>query len=66
MIPHWSEQASYRLYENLGEFDPTPTHKQEFEVGIARTLPYRQSIALSFRHHLFDSRNDQFSFLKLK
>ena len=65
--PRWNVQASYHLYENLGEFDPEPTHKQEYEFGINRALPYRQSIGMSFfRHEQFNAPNDQFSVLRLK
>ncbi len=65
--PKWNTQLSYHRYENVGQFDPQPTQKAEYEIGINHTLSHNQWIGVSlFRHVQFDSPNDQFSFLKFK
>ena len=54
-------------FEARVEYDVDPTNKQEYEFGINRALPYRQSIGISFfRHEPFNAPNDQFSVLRLK
>ena len=63
----WNTQLSYHRYENVGETDPKPTQKEEFEVGFNRALTSRQTVGVSFfRHVQFGAPNDQFSFVKLK
>ena len=65
--PKWNAQLSYHRYENVGEFDPEPTQKQEYEIALNRALIDHQSIGVSFfRHIQFNAPNDQFSFVKLK
>ncbi len=64
---NWTLEANLHEYENLGAFDPSPTHKQEVEFALIRQLSHRQFVAISFfRHIQFDATNDQFSFVKLK
>ena len=65
--PKWNAQLSYHRYENVGEFDPEPTQKQEYEIALNRALTDHQSIGVSyFRHIQFNAPNDQFSFVKFK
>ena len=65
--PQWNTQLSYHRYENVGQFDPNPTQKEEYEIGINRTLSRKRTIGVSFfRHTQFNAPNDQFSFLKFK
>lgn len=65
--PQWNTQISYHRYENVGQFDPQPTQKQEYEIGINRALSRKQSVGVSFfRHTQFNAPNDQFSQIKLK
>ena len=63
----WNVQLSYHRYENVGQFDPEPTQKQEYEAGLNFAVTKRQTIGISFfRHIQFDAPNDQFSFVKMK
>lgn len=65
--PKWNTQLSYHRYENVGQFDPQPTQKEEYEIGLNRALSRKQSVGVSFfRHIQFNAPNDQFSFLKFK
>lgn len=65
--PKWNTQLSYHRYENVGQFDPNPTQKAEYEIGLNRALSRKQSVGVSyFRHVQFNAPNDQFTFLKLK
>ena len=65
--PAWNAQFSCHRYENVGQFDPQPTQKQEYEVGVNVAITKRQTIGASyFRHIQFGAPNDQFSFVKLK
>jgi len=65
--PKWNTQLSYHRYENVGQFDPQPTQKAEYEIGLNRALSGKQSVGISyFRHVQFNAPNDQFTFLKLK
>ena len=64
---NWNTQISVHRYENLGQFDATPTQKLEYEFGVNRLLKHKQAIGVSFfRHEQYNAPNDQFSFLKLK
>ena len=63
----WNVQLSYHRYENVGQFDPEPTQKQEYEAGLNFAVTKRQTIGISFfRHIQFDAPNDQFSYVKMK
>ena len=63
----WTLEANYHRYENFGQLDPSPTQKQEYEVGFIHPMTEHQTLALSyFRHEQFGGPNDQFSFVKLK
>ena len=65
--PSWNVQLSYHRYENVGQFDPEPTQKQEYEVGLNFAVTKRQTIGVSFfRHIQIGAPNDQFSFIKMK
>ncbi len=64
---NWNTQVSVHRYENLGQFDPNPTQKLEYEFGVNRSLKNKQAIGISFfRHIQYNAPNDQFSFLKFK
>lgn len=66
-IDDWTFEANYHRYENFGEYDPEPTRKQEYEIGLLYQLTHSQTVGLSyFRHIQFGAPNDQFSFIKLK
>jgi len=59
--------AALHVYENLGEFDPEPTHKREFETGINYYLSKRYFAGVSyFYHQQVGDPADRFSFVKLK
>ena len=65
--PKWNTQISVHRYENVGQFDSSPTQKLEYEFGVNRALSHKQWVGISFfRHIQFDGPNDQFSFIKLK
>ena len=65
--PKWNAQLSYHRYENVGQFDPEPTQKLEYELALNRAVTDHQSVGVSFfRHIQFHAPNDQFSFIKLK
>ncbi len=65
--PRWNTQLSYHRYENVGQFDPRPTQKEEYEIGLNRALSHKQTVGVSFfRLIQFKAPNDQFSFLKVK
>ncbi len=65
--PKWNTQLSVHRYENLGQFDSSPTQKLELEFGVNRALKHKQWIGISFfRHIQYGAPNDQFSFIKLK
>jgi hypothetical protein len=65
--PDWTFEANYHRYENFGQLDPSPTQKQEYEIGFIHPMFEHQTLALSyFRHEQFGAPNDQFSFVKLK
>ena len=59
--------ASAHVYENLGEFDPKPTHKREYEIGL-NYYPNKQYVAgiSYFYHQQIGDPTDRFSFVKLK
>lgn len=55
------------LYENLGEFDASPTHKREFEVGLNYYPNERYVAGVSyFDHRQVGDPTDRFSMVKLK
>ena len=55
------------IYQNLGEFDVSPSRKREFEVGVNYYISKRYSAGISyFYHQQIDDPSDRFSFLKLK
>lgn len=59
--------ASAHVYENLGEFDPTPTHKREYEIGLNYYPNKRYTAGVSyFYHQQIGDPTDRFSFVKLK
>lgn len=59
--------AAAHIYENLGEFDASPTHKREFEVGLNYYPNERYVASLSFfKHRQVDDPTDRFSMLKVK
>lgn len=59
--------AAAHVYENLGEFDASPTRKREFEVGLNYYPSDRYSASLSyFDHRQVGDRTDRFSMVKLK
>ena len=63
----WNTQISIHRYENLGQFDASPTQKLEYEFGVNRAIKKNQTIGISFfRHEQYNAPNDQFSFLKFK
>ncbi len=66
-IENWNTQLSVHRYENLGQFDTSPTQKLEYEFGVNRLLKHKQFVGISFSRHIqFGAPNDQFSFLKFK
>ena len=59
--------ASAHIYENFGEFDISPTHKREYEVGVNYYYSPRYVFGVSyFDHQQVDDANDRFKFLKLR
>lgn len=59
--------AAAHIYENFGEFDVSPTHKREYEVGVNYYYSPRYVFGVSyFDHQQVDDPNDRFKFLKLK
>lgn len=59
--------TSLHIYENLGEFDGTPTRKREFEAGLNYYISKRYSAAISyFYHQQVGDPTDRFSFVKFK
>lgn len=59
--------AATHLYENLGEFDTSPSFKREFEVGLNYYPSERYVMGVSyFYHQQIDDPTDRFSFVKLK
>lgn len=55
------------IYENLGEFDASPSHKREFETGINYYISKRYFAGISyFYHQQVGDPTDRFSFVKLK
>ena len=59
--------AAAHIYENLGEFDGSPSHKREFETGINYYISKRYFAGVSyFYHQQVDDPRDRFSFLKFK
>lgn len=59
--------AAVHIYENFGEFDVSPTHKREYEVGVNYYYSPRYVFGVSyFDHQQVDDPNDRFKFLKLK
>lgn len=59
--------ASAHVYQNMGEFDPKPTHKREYEVGTNWYPDKRFYAGLSyFKHTQRDDAYDRFSLVKLK
>ncbi len=59
--------TSLHVYENLGEFDPAPTHKREFEAGLNYYISKRYFAGASyFYHQQIGDPADRFSFVKLK
>ena len=55
------------IYENLGEFDGSPSQKREFETGINYYISKRYFAGISyFYHQQVGDPSDRFSFLKLK
>ena len=55
------------IYENLGEFDASPSHKLEFEMGINYYISKRYFAGISyFYHQQVGDPSDRFSFVKLK
>ena len=59
--------VSAHIYENLGEFDVSPTHKTEYEVGVNYYYSPRYVFGVSyFDHQQVDDPYDRFKFLKLK
>ena len=55
------------LYENLGEYDPAPTHKREFEAGLNYYPNDRYFAGVSyFDHRQGGDPTDRFSMMKLK
>lgn len=65
--PKWNTQLSFHRYENVGQFDPQPTQKAEYELGLNRALTAKDAVGISYFCHIqFNAPNDQFTFLKLK
>lgn len=59
--------VSAHVYQNLGEFDATPTHKREFETGMNYIISKRYFASASyFYHQQVGDPSDRFSFVKLK
>ena len=59
--------AVAHIYENLGEFDSSPSRKREFETGINYDFSKRYFAGISyFYHQQVGDPSDRFSFLKLK
>lgn len=55
------------IYENLGEFDASPSRKREFETGINYYISKRYFAGISyFYHQQVGDPSDRFSFVKLK
>lgn len=59
--------AAAHAYQNLGEFDPIPTQKREFEAGINYYVSKRYFAGASyFYHKQIGDPADRFSFVKIK
>lgn len=65
--PKISFFTSLHRYENMGEFDTTPTRKFEYEIGVNQILSQRFFTGVSYLHHSQDNDpNDRFGLVKLK
>lgn len=67
LMPQLSTFLALHRYENLGEFDATPSHKLEYELGANYTINSRFFTGISYLHHTQDNdADDRFALLKLK
>ncbi len=67
LMPQLSTFLALHRYENLGEFDTTPSRKFEYELGANYTIKSRFFTGLSYLRHTQDNdSDDRFALLKLK
>ena len=67
LMPQLSTFLALHRYENLGEFDATPSRKFEVELGANYTINPRFFTGISyFRHTQDNDADDRFALLKLK
>ena len=67
LMPQLSTFLALHRYENLGEFDTTPSRKFEYELGANYTIKSRFFTSLSYLRHTQDNdSDDRFALLKLK
>lgn len=63
----FSAFGNLHRYENLGEFDNSPSQKLEYELGVSSSPNTRFDIALSYlRHSQYNDPNDRFASLRLR
>lgn len=59
--------AAAHIYENLGEFDVTPTRKREFEMGLNYYISDRYYAGIShIKHYQIGDPTDRFALTKFK
>lgn len=67
LMPQLSTFLALHRYENLGEFDTTPSRKLEYEFGANYTINSRFFTGISYLHHTQDNdADDRFALLKFK